>query len=172
MCFLYSQRNHCCCCLVTKLSLTLLGPHGLRPTRLLCPWDFPGKTTGVGCYFLLQGIFLTRGWNSHLPHWRVDSFTTESPEKTITEDKSTSSLHNLFTYLGSPPLTPLYPIPSNLEITVCRDRSACDNEHLQSLNYFRCVPPVLYLQLSTIRVTLKDLRRVLCKREDQGKTQG
>ena len=37
----------------------LLKPHGLQPTRLLCPWDFPGKNTGVGCHFLLQGIFLT-----------------------------------------------------------------------------------------------------------------
>ena len=27
-----------------------LRPHGLQPTRLLCPWDFPGKNTGVGCY--------------------------------------------------------------------------------------------------------------------------
>ena len=27
---------------------------------------FPGKNTGVGCHALLQGIFLTRGWNSHL----------------------------------------------------------------------------------------------------------
>ena len=25
-------------------------PHGLQPTRLLCPWDFPGKSTGVGCH--------------------------------------------------------------------------------------------------------------------------
>ena len=29
-------------------------PHGLQPTRLLCPWDFPGKSTGVGCHFLLH----------------------------------------------------------------------------------------------------------------------
>ena len=33
-----------------------LRPHGLQPTRLLCPWDFPGKDTGVGCHFLLQGM--------------------------------------------------------------------------------------------------------------------
>ena len=30
--------------------------HGLKPTRLLCPWDFPGKNTGVGCHFFLQGM--------------------------------------------------------------------------------------------------------------------
>ena len=29
-------------------------PHRLQPTRLLCPWDFPGKSTGVGCHCLLR----------------------------------------------------------------------------------------------------------------------
>ena len=29
-------------------------PHGLQPTRLLRPWDSPGKSTGVGCHCLLQ----------------------------------------------------------------------------------------------------------------------
>ena len=29
-------------------------PHGRQPTRLPCPWDSPGKNTGVGCHFLLQ----------------------------------------------------------------------------------------------------------------------
>ena len=29
-----------------------LRPHGLQPKRLLCPWDFPGKSTGVGCHCL------------------------------------------------------------------------------------------------------------------------
>ena len=32
-----------------------LRPHGLQPARLLCPWDSPGKNTGVGCRALLQG---------------------------------------------------------------------------------------------------------------------
>ena len=32
-------------------------PHGLQPTRLLCPWDFPGKSTGVGCRCLLRVWF-------------------------------------------------------------------------------------------------------------------
>ena len=31
--------------------------HGLEPARLLCPWKFPGKSTGMGCCFLLQGIW-------------------------------------------------------------------------------------------------------------------
>ena len=37
------------------------GPHGLsQPARLLCPWNSPGKNTGVGCHLLLQGIFPTQ----------------------------------------------------------------------------------------------------------------
>ena len=43
---------------------------GLQPTRLLRPWDSPGKNTGVGCHFLLQGIFLTQGSNPGLLHCR------------------------------------------------------------------------------------------------------
>ena len=38
-----------------------LRPRGLQPARLLCPRDFLGKNTGVGCHFLLQGIFGTQG---------------------------------------------------------------------------------------------------------------
>ena len=46
-----------------------------EPARLLCPWNLPSKNTGVGCYFLLQGIFLTQGLNSTLLHWQADSIT-------------------------------------------------------------------------------------------------
>ena len=61
---------------VESLSHVWLWPHGLWPTRHLCPWDSPGKNTGVGCHFLLQGIFLTQELNPHfcisrqiLYHW-------------------------------------------------------------------------------------------------------
>ena len=47
-----------------------LQPHGLQPTRLFRPWDSPGKNTGVGCHFLLQGIFPTQGVNPGFPHCR------------------------------------------------------------------------------------------------------
>ena len=47
-----------------------LRPHGLKPVRLLCPWDFPGKSAGVDCHFLLQGIFPTQESNLGLPHCR------------------------------------------------------------------------------------------------------
>ena len=54
--------------LVAKAGLTLVT--GLQPSRLLCSWDFPGKNTGVGCHFLLQGIFPTQEANSGLLHCR------------------------------------------------------------------------------------------------------
>ena len=44
--------------------------HGLQPARLLCPWNSLGKNTGVGCHFLLQGIFLVQGLNLGLLHFR------------------------------------------------------------------------------------------------------
>ena len=47
-----------------------LRPHGLQPIRLLHPWDFPGKSTGMDCHFLLQGIFPTQGMNLGFPRYR------------------------------------------------------------------------------------------------------
>ena len=54
-----------------SVMLDSLRPHGLHPGRLLCPWDSPGKNTGVGCHFLLQQIFLTQGLNLGLLHCRL-----------------------------------------------------------------------------------------------------
>ena len=56
-----------------------LRPHGLQPTRLLCPWDFPGKDTGVGCHFLLQGIFPAEGLNPGLLHCRQILYRLRQP---------------------------------------------------------------------------------------------
>ena len=59
-----------CVCVNCSVVPNSLRPHGLQPTSLLCPWDFPGKDTGVGRHFLLQGIFPTQGLNSGLLHCR------------------------------------------------------------------------------------------------------
>ena len=45
-----------------------LQTHGLWPTKLLCPWDSPGKDTRVGCHALLQGIVPIQGLNLGPPH--------------------------------------------------------------------------------------------------------
>ena len=44
--------------------------YGLWAASLLCPWNSPGKDTGVGCHSLLQGIYLTQGSNRGLLHCR------------------------------------------------------------------------------------------------------
>ena len=52
--------------------------------QLLNPLNFPGKNTGVGCQFLLQGIFLTQGSSPrllHLLHWQVGSLPPAPPGK-------------------------------------------------------------------------------------------
>ena len=47
-----------------------LRSRGLEPARLLCPWDSPGNSSGVGCHALLQGIFPTQELNRGLLHCR------------------------------------------------------------------------------------------------------
>ena len=44
---------YCCCCVALVMSDSVQ-PHRWQPTRLPCPWDSPGKNTGVGCHFLFQ----------------------------------------------------------------------------------------------------------------------
>ena len=58
-------------CPVASVVSDSLRPYGLKPARLLCPWNFPGKNAGVGCHALLQGTLLTQGSNPYLLHWQV-----------------------------------------------------------------------------------------------------
>ena len=64
-----------CYCSVLSDSLQ---PQGLYFTRLLCPWDCPGKNTGVACHFLLQEVFPTQGSNLGFLHCR-QNFHCPSP---------------------------------------------------------------------------------------------
>ena len=50
------ELENSCACVHAQSYLTLSWPHGLQPTRLLCPWGPTAKNTGMGCHFLLQGI--------------------------------------------------------------------------------------------------------------------
>ena len=52
-----------------------LQPHGPQPSRLVCPWDFPSKNTGVDCHFLLRAASWPRDWkfvSSTSPVLQVD----------------------------------------------------------------------------------------------------
>ena len=64
-----------------------------RPARLLCPWDSPGKNTGVGCHALLQGNFPTQELNPGLLgllHWQVGSLPLAPPGKPVMDTQRTN----------------------------------------------------------------------------------
>ena len=88
-----------------------LRPHGLQPTRLLHPWDFPGKSTGVGCHCLLQQRVLQSSYSCelaavltiflneifHIKFW-ISSFSWQNPTHILTRWQSNitdSQLPNL-----------------------------------------------------------------------------
>ena len=62
-----------------------LRPHGLDPARLLCPWNSPGKNTGVGCHFLLQGFLfcILVFWPQDM--WDLGSLTRDRTHTPHTE---------------------------------------------------------------------------------------
>ena len=73
-------------CACSIMSDSLRPPWTVARQFPLSPWDFPGKNTGVGGHFLLQGIFPTQGLKQHLlhlPHWQADSPPTVPPGKPL-----------------------------------------------------------------------------------------
>ena len=70
-------------CALSLSRVWLLWPHGLWPTRFLCPWNFPSKNSGTDCHFLLQGLFPTQEWKLHLlsPALAGRFFTSAPPRK-------------------------------------------------------------------------------------------
>ena len=93
-------------------------PHGLQPTRLLCPWDFPGKSTGVDCHCLLRLTPLAQSNSAlyisccsfilfhasllavlslaHYPQWGL-----HCEVNTKCAPSSSRSLHDIQTYCGT-----------------------------------------------------------------------
>ena len=87
-CYLHKMsgdiRHILCACSVASLISDSLRPHGLQPTRLLCPWDSPGKNTGMGCHAHFQGIFPTQESKLHvscLLHCQPSSLPLAPPWK-------------------------------------------------------------------------------------------
>ena len=86
--------SHCCSVFLPKRVLFVVAVvqslGHVQPARLLCPWGFPGKNTGVGCHFLLQVIFPTQGSNPHLLHWQVNSLPLShlgNPQSSVSPPK-------------------------------------------------------------------------------------
>ena len=66
---------------LAQLCLTLCYPMDCSPPGFSYSWNFPGKSTGVGWHFLLQGMFLAQGSNLCLLHWRQMLLPSEPPGK-------------------------------------------------------------------------------------------
>ena len=101
-----------------------LQPQGLEPARLLCSRDSPGKNTGGGCHFLLQGIFPAQGSNLHFLHL-------------LPQQAGSLPL----SHLGSPniqqvpsfPLPNLCPLPSLLHLTLSEQRKFLSDSLMRNL---------------------------------------
>ena len=107
-------------------------------TRFLCPWDSPGKNTGVNCHTLFQGILPTQGLNPGLLHWQVVSFTTsaswEAPWVLIRSDQIRSVAQSYLTLCDPmscsiPGLPVHHQLPEFTETHVHRDSDAIQPSH-------------------------------------------
>ena len=79
-----------------------------------CPWNFPGKNIGVGCHFLLQGIFLTQGLNLHLLHCRQSLYSWA-----VREFPGASFKRALILFMWVPPPWPNHlPFPNTITVRV------------------------------------------------------
>ena len=77
-------------------------PQRRQPTRLCCPWDSPGKNTGVVCHFLLQGIFPTQGSNPCFPHCRWILYILSHQGSPVDSENSANSLTCLVAEMKCP----------------------------------------------------------------------
>ena len=80
-----TEPQHVMCCGLSCSAVSdSLWLHGRQPARLLWPWDSPGKNTGAGCHFLIQGLFPDQGSNPCLLcllHWQAGSLPLVPPGK-------------------------------------------------------------------------------------------
>ena len=106
------------CILIVVVAACVLSCVGFfltpQTTRLLCPWDYPGKNTEVICHFLLQGIFSTQRLNPcllHPLHWQADSLPLKGRESVSCSAAAAKSLQSCPTLCdprdGSPPGSPV-----------------------------------------------------------------
>ena len=103
-------------CVSSSVMSDSLRPHGLGPARLLCPWDFPDKNTGVGCHSLLQGIFLTQGLNPGLLHCSQTLYRLSHYMCLYTHTQTLTHTHthtHTLSFLSCHPLIPHLSLPRN-----------------------------------------------------------
>ena len=89
-----------------------LWPHGLKPTRLLRPWDFPGKSTGVGCHCLIRHWILPMSNFFSCPVYFICVIYLYSVSLSAAVDSGTTITFNYKSYIVTPLLKglPVFPI--------------------------------------------------------------
>ena len=116
-----------------------LWPHGLKAARLLHPGDFPGKSTGVGCYFLLQGIPLTQGLNLGLPALS-DTLLSETPGKRHSKTNCCKFTEQIIICLKSRP-TNTWSLPRSAVLQECSYKdffyTLCKTYHYKIIALFK-----------------------------------
>ena len=97
----------------------LYDPMDCSPPGSSVHGNFPGKNIGVGCHFLLEGIFPTQWSNPHLLHWQGDSWPLNHSDFTIKdltmqrkisnllEEESYRSVRHTFTLASVSKIAPL-----------------------------------------------------------------
>ena len=122
--------------------------------RLLCPWDSPGKNTGVDYHSLLQGIFLDPGIEPGSLALQADSLPSEPPGKPGRVSKGCKCSEEGATWMlwWSPWVPPRYPSRTEALIAPASGRLAAESSHLslspgralgyrESLCSNSCTPP-------------------------------
>ena len=86
----------CCCCLVAQLCHTLWRPHGLQPTRLFCPWDFPWQEYWSGLPFPSPGDLPDPAIKPSSPALQADALPSEPPGKAVLKAVYKINFNNTF----------------------------------------------------------------------------
>ena len=136
-------------CVHAQSCLTLCDPVDCSPPGSSVHGIFPGKNTGIGCHFLLQGIFLTQGSKPCLLHWQADSLPLSHPGSPTAAHSTLSNGHclkqkffSVFLHVQVSGMTHVLFLTKNQD-----PRGNCEGQNVkeQGLNFSSCfIPSLLY----------------------------
>ena len=126
----------CCCCSVDKSCLTLCDSVDCSP-----PGSSPGKNTGVGCHFLLKGIFPDQGLNLRLLHWQVDSSLLNHLGSLVTFGKEAGIIQGA---LGDRREVPTIPDSTVVSMELGLESSCLISGSLEPFSFKSVLPSILY----------------------------
>ena len=122
-----------------------LRPHGLQPTRLLYPWNSPGRNIGVVYHFLLQGIFPTQGSNLGLLHCRQ-----------ILYRLSHNCLISFSSVQFNQNLLDAYSVPSTVQRAITTMKGTQSPWPLEAGHLSLCAEPILYKGITEQHKTITE----------------